>query len=198
MPLSQTLVKDPAGALLKVYRGEHGRHTDYIQTELPTISFGCREIATNYALNPNRPYHQVEISRLISAYINITRPVFNNPHDSYVDYDDLVELVGIGNANALFCRFAEVVMVTDAWQQMCQESQRQWSSVEELISTRLDLMSQLCIQIYPLLDDAGFIQLARSLGFDGAIHMGSGAGNGKAEYRVFDEGQIFILGVELL
>lgn len=198
MPLSQTLVKDSAGKLLKVYRGEHGRHTDYIQTELPTVSFGCREIATNYAVNPNRPYHQVEVSRLISAYLNITRPVFNNPHDSYVDYDDLVGLVGLTPTNLLFRRFGEVVVVTDAWQQMCNDSQRQWPSVEELLSSRPDLMSQLCIQIYPLLDDAGFIKLASSLGFDGAIHMGSGIGNGNAEYRVFDEGQIFILGVELL
>jgi hypothetical protein len=198
MPLSQTLVKDSAGALLKVYRGEHGRHTDYIQTELPTISFGCRETATNYALNPNRPYHQVEVSRLISAYINITRPVFNDPFDSYIDYDDLVELVGIPQANLLFRRFAEVVMVTDAWQRMCDESQRKWPSVEELISSRLDLMSQLCIQIYPLLDDAEFIKLAISLGYNGAIHRGSGIGSASAEYRVFDESQIFILGVELL
>lgn len=198
MPLSRTVVIDSNGQPLKVYRGEHGRHTDYIQTELPTISFGCREIAVEYARNPNRPYHQVECSRLIEAYVNITNPVFNNPRDSYIDYDDLVEIVGISNANMLFCRFAEVVMVTDSWQYMCEDSERSWPGVEEVVGNRLDLMSKLCMQIYPLLDDPSFIKLVASLGYDGAVHMGSGVGNAKTEYRVFDEGQIFIMKVELV
>jgi hypothetical protein len=198
MNLSNTVVVDAQGQPLAVYRGEHGMHDHFIQSLLPSISFGDEAAARQYAMHPNQPHLRAERPRILKAYLNITKPVFNRSGDSYVDYDDLVELVGLRLANRMFCKFAEVVMATDAWADMVVHSLKAWRTVESLIAQRLDLMSQLCIQVYPLLDDPEFIEHTRSLGFDGAIHMGSGFNSGADEYRVFDQNQIVFIGEERL
>lgn len=51
-------------------------------------------------------------------------------------------------------------------------------------------MGNLYIEAYLLLDDDEFVQKAKELGYDGAIHIGNGKTSSELEYRIFSKTQI--------
>jgi hypothetical protein len=62
--------------------------------------------------------------------------------------------------------------------------------VSDLVDRHPQLLGSLYFELYVLLDDPGFIALAKNTGFDGAIYGGSGANALETEYRVFSHEQV--------
>lgn len=193
MNLSNTKALDSNGLPLALYRGEHGLHDHLVQTRMGSITFGSQKAAERYALSPNVTADVVQRPRVLQAHLAITNPIFNQPKDPLIDYVDLVKLIGLGPAQAMFVRFDDHVRHTNAWDRLCESTGRQWPSVLQVFEERPELLAELCLLCYVLLDWMPFVQLAGSLGYDGAIYQGSGETLAEAEYRVFDHSQIVFI-----
>lgn len=193
MNLSNTKALDSDGLPLALYRGEHGLHDHLVQTRMGSITFGSQKAAEHYALSPNVTADVVYRPRVLQAHLAITNPIFNQPRDPLIDYSDLVRVIGTAPTQAMFVQFEEYVRHTNAWERLCETSQRQWGSVQEVLAEAPELMADLCVLCYVLLDYRPFVELARWLGYDGAIYQGSGETLAEAEYRVFDQQQIVFI-----
>ncbi|MFM0627762.1 hypothetical protein [Paraburkholderia xenovorans] len=65
-----------------------------------------------------------------------------------------------------------------------------FGTLETLIGRRPDLLTELCFELYALLDDVDEVARLRANSFDGAIHAGSGETAMETEYRVFSTDQV--------
>lgn len=171
-----------------VWRGEHG--PDRLSTRLATLTFvEDRVAAEHYARQPNRRQDQALQPTLIQARLAITRPIVNTPDDPFLDFPVLAEQVGHDRALGIFLRHQADVMHTNAWADVAQQG---FSSVEDLVARAPELLDHLCVQIFPLLDEAQTVAQLREAGFDGAIHRGSGVTMDTVEYRVFAPTQVTV------
>lgn len=193
MNLSNTKAVGSDGLPLLVYRGEHGMHDHFIQSRMPSITFGSQKAAEHYALNPNVMADVVQIPRVLVARLAIDNPVFNQPHDPLIDWADLVKIIGLAHTYNVFVHFDAHVRNTNAWDRICSKSSRQWTSVQELLDKAPWFAKELCILCYVLLDYTLFVERASWLGFDGAIYQGSGETLTEVEYRVFNPSQILFV-----
>jgi hypothetical protein len=198
--LKQTVVRDKAGAPLRVYRGEYGLvsgGSPVMETQLGSYSFGDPETASVYALEPNNANDRIESPRIYPVYLIINKPFFNDPGDSFVDFDHLEERLGRDVAVEFFLRYAAKIEMTNNWQEEINPDS-EWGSVRSFFESHPERMSELYMELFPLLDDPDFVAILRSKGFDGAVYCGSGVNAVEDEYRVFDRsGIIYALSQEM-
>lgn len=184
-----SLVRDPAGQPLIVYRGEHGSAPVYqhgIHAREGSISFASLETAVSYALTPNDPSDTALSPRVIPAILNITNPVINDPDDPFIDFSVLAHALGIPAAIQVAIKASEHIYNTANWDEMCQD----FDTVEELLNECPEAINGLYCDAYPILADPENVKLLRMRGFDGAIHCGNGISSEDVEYKVFSADQV--------
>ncbi|MHB1910180.1 MAG: ADP-ribosyltransferase-containing protein [Nitrososphaerales archaeon] len=184
-----SLVRDEEGKPLVVYRGEHGntRTGEEFSSLLASLSFGTSEVASEYALAPNVGKHIPIAPRVYPCYLRIVNPVLNNPNDAYMEFSDIEDKFGRNVAIRFAIRFSEYIEHTSNWGENYSE---EYASVEELLRQRPETIRNLYMWAFPLLDDFEFVELAKSKGYDGAIHAGTAASLGTIEYKVFHHSQV--------
>jgi hypothetical protein len=184
-------VVDGKGKPLALYRGEHGEpNGEDIQTRLPSITLvEDPDMASMYALEPNIRRDVAEAPRVGTYYARIEHPIFEDKDDPFTELAPLVRKLGkrellkvIEDGDVL----ESAIMDTDNWHEKFDD----YDSVRELLDENPAAINDLYIQANILLDDPGFVKLAASKGYDGAIHLAWSAAKDAVEYRVFDQGQI--------
>lgn len=178
-----------------VYRGEYGMTASEqpFHTRLPVIYFGELEVAKHYAFHPNQRGDVVINPRVIAADITILQPFINTPYDPYLEIKTVVERLGIHEALRIAMKFQSWIQQTDYW---IEDISPKGVTVEQLYSKQTNKFMELYFQAYPFFCDAEEINRLKALGYDGAIHGGSGvASAGRIEYCVFDAAQAVVLGV---
>ena len=186
-------VVDAEGKPLLVFRGEHGATKDGdLQTKLGTYTFiADSRIASEYAQYPNDDTDTAEQPRVVPAYLRIENPVIENRDDPFVDMSDLIEKFGLDEVKKIAVRTAERgIENTGNWMEDEAGLYKGLDSVRQLVREKPELLSTLYMDAYVLLDDKDFVSLAKSKGYDGAIHIGNGISAVDVEYRVFSKEQI--------
>ncbi|WP_410951142.1 hypothetical protein [Pseudomonas sp. S1(2024)] len=186
--LSGTLVKGEDGAPLIVYRGERDRNSrPGFHTRLPSLSFGSLEAAQQYA---EGSYPETASDpRIFECYLNIQRPLFNR-EDPFIEFPEIVAVVGFELALKLAIRYQDYAMNTDNWRCHLDPDDR-YHGVADLYAAEPDKLEQLYTNIFPILDDPEFVVAAKAAGYDGAIYNGTGANLAELEYRIFDASQAY-------
>lgn len=184
---------DQAGQPKRVFRGEHGVLEGNIQglhSALSSYSFSSCAVANVYAQSANdRSLWGNEAQpRLIPCYLKMENPVFTRVDDPYVDFNDLVALMGTVEAMQLFTRLSDYVEDTNAFCEINEGFGIQ--SLAGLINTMPQMLEKLYVHTFRILDDDQFIAWCKENGYDGALHPGSGASMDAVEYRVFSEDQV--------
>lgn len=180
-------VVDGDGCLQVVYRGQHGLDDNWTESLLGSLSFGTAEVAVQYAEHPNCRHHQAAAPKVFPVFLEIKKPFVADPRDPFVDVADLATLLGFDEAIRLVFKYRDYVYDTDAWSSV---SDQGYESLEAVLADRPTLLLQLCLLLYPLLDDPLEVTMLVSRGFDGAIYGGSGISAHSPEYRVFSLEQI--------
>jgi hypothetical protein len=175
------------GRLKAVFRGQHGAANHWSESQVGSLSFGSARAASAYAEKPNNRQHIALAPKVFPVYLDIQKPFLDCPTDPFMDFSHYADLFGIDEAKRLAVKFQDYVLSTDTWHAVSGE----FESVEELMVTRPDLLLELCMLLYPVLDDADEVARLVACGFDGAIHAGSGwASAHEPEYRVFSVDQV--------
>jgi hypothetical protein len=184
---SASKVVDSNGRLLPVFRGQHGPAEHCGETTLGSLSFGSARAASIYAEDPNDRRHVVQAPKVFPVYLDVRNPFVDCADDPFLDFEVYAGIFGVAEAERLAMKFKDQVHNTNAWEDVSAD----FRSVEELIERQPNLLMQLCILLYPVLDDAEEVSRLRARGFDGAIHAGSGWGSAsEVEYRVFSMDQV--------
>lgn len=183
---AQSLVVDSEGRLLQVFRGQHGSCEHHGETLLGSLSFGSLEAANTYALSPNSVKMALEAPKVFPVYLDIQRPFVHTPDDPFMDLSHYERIFGLEETRRLAVKFEAHIMNTNAWDDVSSD----FETVQALADQRPDLLMELCLQLYPLLDDAEEVARLKAAGFDGAIHAGSGETMLESEYRVFSPEQV--------
>jgi hypothetical protein len=184
---SRSKVVDSAGRLTPVYRGQHGPAEHCGETVLASLSFSSARAASIYAGDPNDRRHVVQAPKVFPVYLDMRNPFVDCADDPFLDFDVYAGIFGVAEAQRLAVKFKDQVHNTNAWEDVSAD----FKSVEVLIERQPDLLMQLCILLYPVLDDSEEVSHLRARGFDGAIHAGSGWGSAEeVEYRVFSMDQV--------
>lgn len=202
--LSKTKAVDNEGRPLLLFRGENGVHSGNhlsLQSKLGSYSFGDARIANHYAgvdadgeYTDERDYSDFHIKahRVYPVYLNITNPVVNWA-DPFIEYPDMVKSVGEELTLQLLIKHQDYVFNTDNWHSNIDPG-KVYGDVATVAEKAPHLLSEIYLDIWPILDDPIFVNEARKRGFDGAIYNGTGENMSTLEYRIFDAGQaIFAL-----
>lgn len=196
--LSQTKAVDENGEPLLLYRGEYGPvdgNPGGFQSKRGSYSFGDTRIASIYAVSgTGRLSCSAEDAapRIFPVYLDIRNPVVNWA-DLFIEYPQLLEAVGAEWAIKLLIRHEYHVYNTNNWVERI-DPDGLYGDVATLVKMAPHLVEDLYLDIYPVLDDADFVEIAKSRGFDGAIYNGTGQNLLTREYRIFDQAQaIFAL-----
>lgn len=188
-----TLVVDAEGRPLKVFRGEHGEgHGGQIQSRLGSISFTAeREVAEIYAREPNDRTLDASAKepRILEAYLDIRKPVVNDPDDPFVDFAMIEEALGRSEALAAMREFAGYVENTGNWMDEINPGRR-FDGVADFLDQFPDRAGELYFDAYPLFDSPDWVAKFKAAGFDGAIHGGNGESALTTEYKVFSPDQV--------
>lgn len=186
--LTNTLVKGADGAPLIVYRGERERNSQPgFHSMLPSLSFGSLEAAQQYAEGSFS--QSASDPRIFECYLNIRNPLFNRA-DPFIDFPEIVAVVGFDLALKLAIRYQDYAMNTDNWVCNLNPDDR-YQGVEDLYAAEPEKLDELYTNIFPILDDPEFVEAAKVAGYDGAIYNGTGANLADLEYRIFDANQAF-------
>lgn len=180
-------VVDENGCLLPVFRGQHGTAEHWDETERGSLSFGSADTASIYAEEPNDRRHAVSAPKVFPVYLDLRNPFVDCVDDPFVELSYYANIFGLAETQRLAVKFKDWVHNTNAWEEVSGDCE----TVEALIAQRPEQLMELCLQLYPILDDAEEVARLRARGFDGAIHAGSGYGSAEApEYRVFSTEQV--------
>lgn len=214
--LRNSFARTPDGKPLVLYRGEHGKTTGsnaagrseggtepttvprtsreeignaptQFQTRGGAISFGTKEVANTYAMQPNDSRDTAEAPRVMPVYLKIERPIVNDPHDPFIELSTIATALGEKEAKRIAIKFADQIENTNNWQD---DLGKRYKSVREMLKKDPAALSKLFFSVHEYLDDPKEIAKLKAAGFDGAIHQGSGASLDSAEYKVFDESQV--------
>ena len=182
-------VVDGQGNPLRVFRGEHGAtKTGALQTNLPSLTFtDDPEVASLYAEDPNDWNMTAEAPRVIPAYLSIQNPIFNDRNDPFAEFGDIADKLGQETAIRFALKHEGHIQNTGNWSENFAD---QYRSVEQLLQERPEAIRELYMTAFVLLDDPEFVQAAKDAGYDGGIHLGTGASLDAIEFRVFDESQV--------
>ncbi len=183
----------PGGRPIELYRGEHGKSDGRdIQSRLPSITLTDDvSIANLYAGEPNdrRFDKSVTAPRVGKYYARIENPLFVEKDDPFAELGPLAKKLGLPALMKVIDgseRIETAIRDTSVWD----EKYSDYGSVRELLDANPDAINELYAQSNILLDNRDFVDLAKSKGYDGAIHLGWSAAKDAVEYRVFDQGQL--------
>ena len=183
----------PGGKPIELYRGEHGKPDGRdIQNRLPSITLTDDvSIANLYAEEPNdrRFDGSATAPRVGKYYARIENPLFVEKDDPFAELGPLAKKLGISELVKVINgsrRIENAIRNTSVWD----EKYSDYGSVRELLNDKPDAINDLYAQSNIILDNADFVELAKSKGYDGAIHLGWSAAKDAVEYRVFDQGQL--------
>jgi len=183
---ARSKVVDNDGHLLRVFRGQHGALEHCGETLLGSLSFGSLDAANGYALSPNDRRMSLQAPKVFPVYLDIQNPFADTPDDPFMDLSHYARIFGLDETRRLAVKFEAHITNTNAWEDVSSD----FETVKALADQRPDLLMDLCMQLYPLLDDAEEVARLRAAGFDGAIHAGSGETMLESEYRVFSPEQV--------
>lgn len=176
--------------VIDAFRGQHGRpDKGAIHSRLPSVSFGSLPVAIVYAGSPNHFGDTIVQSQVIKAHLRIERPLPLCPEDPFIDAGLVLALMGVERGVEMLCHFGEHIYNTNNW---CEHFAHRFSDVAEMADQAPELLPELYLEAYVLLDDPEFVAVAKKKGFDGAAYGGSGESALTTEYRVFSQEQIWI------
>lgn len=183
--------KGPDGNALRLYRGSCSHpNQDTPRAYLRALYFGDVDTANIYAeatVNSGNYY----TSRVYPVHLVLERPFINQPNDPFLELGYVADLLGIGEAKRIAIRFAKYIEETDNWQYTINPG-GEWSSVAAYVNSDPDAVKYLYFQAHRFFDSFMEINRLRRLGYDGAIHRGSGSGSADAtEYCVFSRSQVY-------
>lgn len=187
MPFFKGLDGEP----LKLYRGEcnHPGY-DYPKSFPRAMYFGDLETAHAYS-EYDKTSGDYYTSRIYPVHLILERPFVNQPGDPFLCMSWVAQLLGKSEARRIAIRFAKYVEETDNWQYSLNLDDK-WPSVAAYVNSDSDAVLNLYFQAHRFFDSLMEVGRLRKVGFDGAIHGGSGTGSaGKAEYCVFSRNQVF-------
>lgn len=175
-----------------LFRGEYGKKTDSspVQTRSSATFVEEKEVAQQYATNPNNPTDVLQEPRVFAARLSITNPFVNQTHP-FVSLATIRDKMSIHSACDASIQFAEAIESTNTWQELYKEKYD--NPYRAYCKGEVDL-EDLYFCVYELLDKPHWVRALRNYGYDGAIYGGSGASAKKLEYRVFDPSQIILVG----
>jgi hypothetical protein len=176
---------------LTLYRGEVDHPSVSKPHSFPrALYFGDLETAHAYSdyLENSGDY---KTSRIYPVHIVLKRPFINQPEDPFLDMPEIVSRLGLEEARRIAKRFAKYIEETDQWRYRV-NSEGRYDGVEHYLACPRSDVNNLCFQAYRFFDSQMEVNRLRRLGYDGAIHAGSGSGSaGKPEYCVFNIEQVF-------
>lgn len=192
-PLSEWFGKsravDAEGKPLVVYRGEHGEpvERETFQSRRNSLSFGDREVANTYAMDPNDCWDIAQAPRVIPAHLKIEKPIIENRNDPFLDLAHLQKKLGTEEARRIALKFDKDIQYTGSWEE---NYANKYDSVANLLKEKPEELKNLYFDTFRYLDDPAEVERLKKEGFDGAIHVGNGETAGSIEYRVFDHKQV--------
>jgi hypothetical protein len=179
-------VVDESGHLMPVFRGQHGLAGHWSETLRASLSFGSARAASLYAEHPNDRRQAAQLPKVFPVYLDIRNPFVECAEDPFMDLSHYAAIFGLAETQRLALKFKDHVCNTNAWEEVSAE----FETLEAVIAAGSDRLMELCFEVFPLLDDAEEVARLRALGFDGAIHGGSGETAMEPEYRVFSTDQV--------
>lgn len=213
-------VVDDANRPLIVYRGEHGipeRASARTDPSVPTtgspsleeigyggfhsktpesLSFGDRDTANHYAMEPNAPdevgawkegrVRSAEAPRVTPVHLKIENPIIHDMQDPFMELSDVRRKLGRAEAERVARQHAEYIHNTSNWDE---KFAGKYADVEDLLTRNPRALDRLYVDAFPVLDDPLFVQAAKAKGYDGAIYGGAGHNALKPEYRIFHPDQ---------
>lgn len=182
-------VVDEHGDPLMVFRGEHGADPGgKFQSRLGSLSFGDKDAANIYSMEPNVRNELPAAPRVTPAYLRI-----RNPLPAVFDYDDpfldmrgIEELLGRPEAERIALKFADHIENMGQWQD---DFGQHFDSVSDMLRRDPSKLGQQGFDIFHYLDDPAEVDILRRAGIDGAIYGGMGETALTREYRIFDPSQ---------
>jgi hypothetical protein len=186
-----SVVVDADGFPLRVYRGQHG-NAENLETKLPSITFTeTPETAGVYATDPNDHRDTPQAPKSLPAFLSIKNPIINAP-DPFAEFGDLAQKLGREVAMRFALKYAQSIEATGNWgdiEERLKEIGQGVDGVKEGLEADPELLDELYMDAYLLLDDPEFVEAAKAAGFDGAVHYGNGESASEKEYRIFDRDQ---------
>lgn len=182
----KSVVADDEGNPLITYRGEHGDSDTALHSRLNSYTFGSSEAANTYAEQPNNRHDKPQRPRVIAAYLKIENPIFDNRNDPFVDLYVLADKLGEEEARRIAVKFSDSIYNTDNWNSNYSDD---FDSVADLLEKKPEELRNLYFDAFRYLDDREEVELLKSRGYDGAIHLGNGETAVEEEYRIFDASQ---------
>lgn len=179
-------VVDERGQLRPVFRGQHGLAEHWAESLCASLSFGSARAASVYAQHPNDYSKTAQYPKVFPVYLDIRNPFLDCEDDPFMDLTHYMGIFGLSETHRLALKFKDHIYNTNAWEDVSEE----FDTLEALIRSGSDRLTELCFQVFPLLDDAEEVARLRARGFDGAIHGGSGETAMEPEYRVFSSEQV--------
>lgn len=188
-----SVVRDDDGNMKRVYRGEHGNgDPGRLHTRSTAITFSSLpESASGYATRPNNTQDgAAKNPRVTPAYLRIAKPWINSPDDPFVDLATIEKVSGRETTLGIIERHSSDIENTGAWEEFSETHDVE--SVSDAMKKGLtdEVIQDLYLLAFPVLDDNAFVASLVAEGYDGAIHAGYGDGPiGEVEYKIFDPAQ---------
>lgn len=181
-------VTDASGGPLTVYRGEHGAGVgNKFQTRNGSLSFGDRDTANLYAMEPNVDAQAVA-PRVTPAYLQMRNPFMKETSDPYIELSLIRKNLGDQEARRIAHKYASHIENTSNWIEEI-NGQNKYTGVKDYLSQNPQGVDNLYFLAHPFFDNKYEVASMRRAGYDGAIHGGYGDNGGEAEYRVFHQDQ---------
>ena len=174
-----------------VYRGEHGPVEPGrvgVHTRLGSITFSSLEAAQAYAQQPNDRRDSADFSRVVPAYLLMQSKFINHPDDPFLDVALLRTRLGTAEARRIAVKFADWIAQTSCWEEECGHIQQ--PVADYLAQAPVETLDRLYFNAHAFFDDAQEVERLKALGYDSAIHCGSGVTAIEPEYRVFSAEQV--------
>lgn len=177
---------------LTLYRGEieHAVTSTPRRKGLRALYFGDVEVANHYSGYYAQDYID-KTGRIYPAHLVLRKPFITQLQDPFLEMRDVTNRLGRVEALRIALRFSKYIEETDNWQTDINKSGN-YDNVEQYLR---DIRSDVCrlyFQAHRFFDSHMEVSKLRRLGYDGAIHGGSGIGSaGKTEYCVFSFEQVY-------
>lgn len=182
--------KDKDGNPQVFYRGECTHPAfDIPKTRLRAMYFGDVETANIYS-EMSECSGNYYTSRVFPVHLILERPFIDTPDDPFLELRDVVERLGSSEACRIAIRFAKYIEETDHWTERLNPN-KNFKGVADFLYQGGDV-KDLYFQAYRFFDSLMEVNRIRRIGYDGAIHAGSGIGSAhKPEFCVFSDKQVF-------
>jgi len=191
--MSEAFVVPPHDPDAVVYRGEFAfPGIDSIMSWGQAIYFGTQRTANVYAEMPNKPQYLEQgcTGRVYPVRLTINNPFINQPKNPYLDLDEFADRFGIDRAVSVALKFSDAIKDTANWQERINPDGR-YSSVMSYLYWDKANVKNLYFDAFRYFAEEMEIYWLRALGYDGAIHQGTGWGSAEEpEYCVFNKEQI--------